>query len=132
MENNSLTELSLELAGGIIDLSETLKKTSSDSYAVSQLLRSGTCVGESIFEALYSHKGEALAQRLSNALRLTNDTSYWLKLLFLRGAFCAETYSFFENQCEKIRRLLITATFTAEQIPPSYSIKHTPSVPKKD
>lgn len=52
---------------------------------------------------------------LEIALKESNETSYWLKLLYKTGRIDASTYRYTEKMCGSIRRLLIASCKTVKE-----------------
>lgn len=113
MPENPLVELSFEFALTIIKLSDTVTMPKS-SYMLDQLARAGTSIGANIHEAQYAQSKRDFISKLEIALKESNETSYWLRLLFNSDRIDLETYRKAEAQCGKIRRLLIASCKTAK------------------
>ena len=84
--------------------------------SINQLLRCGTPVGANIHEAQYAHSKADFIAKLEIALKESNETSYWLKLLFETGRIDEGQYKNTERLCGNIRRLLIASCSTAKGI----------------
>ena len=80
-----------------------------------QLTRAGTAVGANIYETQYARSRKDFISKLEIALKEANETSYWLKLLHETGRIDAPIYRNAENQCGKIRKLLISSCRTAKE-----------------
>ena len=85
------------------------------SYMTDQLARSGTSVGANIYEAQYAQSKKDFVSKLEIALKESNETSYWLKLLYETKRIDVESYQSTERLCGNIRRLLIASCKTAKQ-----------------
>ena len=73
-----------------------------------QLARAGTSVGANIHEAQYAQSKKDFIAKLEIALKESNETSCWLKLMY-------ETKRIAEKLCGNIRRLLIASCKTAKE-----------------
>ena len=113
MPENKLAELSFEFAKNIVELVDTIKVPKS-SYMTDQLARAGTSVGANIHEAQYAHSKADFIAKLEIALKESNETSYWLKLLLETGRINEIEYQNTEKICGNIRRLLIASCSTAK------------------
>ena len=113
MPENKLVELSFEFAKSIVLLVDNIK-TPKSSYMVDQLARAGTSIGANIHEAQYAHSKADFVAKLEIALKESNETSYWLRLLFETGRINDEDYKTVEKLCGNIRRLLIASCNTAK------------------
>jgi len=114
MPENKLVELSFEFAKSIVLLVDNIK-TPKSSYMVDQLARAGTSIGANIHEAQYAHSKADFVAKLEIALKESNETSFWLKLLFETGRINDNDYKNAEKLCGNIRRLLIASCNTAKK-----------------
>ena len=104
MSENKLLDLSFEFAVAIVNLVDGVTAPKS-SYMTDQLARAGTSVGANIHEAQYAQSKRDFVAKLEIALKESNETSYWLKLMyetkridiatkFLRVLICCSIDSF--------------------------------------
>lgn len=114
MYENKLLDLSIEFALAIVNLVDSVK-TPKSLYLLDQLGRAGTSVGANIHEAQYAQSKKDFISKLEIALKESNETSYWLKLLYKTGRIDQQTYYVTERLCGNIRRLLIASCRTAKQ-----------------
>ena len=114
MNENVLIDLSFSFAKEIVSLVDSIN-TPKSSYMLNQLARIGTSIGANIHEAQYAHSRADFIAKLEIALKETNETSYWLKLLFETGRISAAQFQNAEKLCGNIRRLLIASCKTAKQ-----------------
>ena len=114
MSDNKLLDLSFDFAVAIVNLvdSETAPKS---SYMTDQLARAGTSVGANIHEAQYAQSKRDFIAKLEIALKESNETSYWLKLMHETKRIDNQTYQYAERLCGNIRRLLIASCRTAKE-----------------
>lgn len=83
MRDDKLTTQSIDFAVAIIDLVKQLK-SQHESIISNQIGRSGTSIGANIHEAQYAHSKADFISKLQIALKESNETSYWLELLYRR------------------------------------------------
>ena len=114
MSENKLLELSLEFAAVIVDLVDHITVPKS-AYMIDQLGRSGTSIGANIHEAQYAQSRKDFISKLEIALKESNETSYWLKLLLKTRRIDEQTHYHAEKLCGNIRRLLIASVRTAKE-----------------
>lgn len=114
MSENKLLDLSFEFAVAIVNLVDGVTAPKS-SYMTDQLARAGTSVGANIHEAQYAHSKKDFIAKLEIALKESNETSYWLKLMFETKRIDIQTYQYTEKLCGNIRRLLIASCKTAKE-----------------
>ena len=113
MSENKLLDLSFEFAVAIVNLVDGITAPKS-SYMTDQLARSGTSVGANIHEAQYAQSKKDFIAKLEIALKESNGTSYWLKLLYETKRIDSDTYQYVSKLCGNIRRLLIASCKTAK------------------
>lgn len=113
MAENKLLDLSLEFAVSIVNLIDGVTAPKS-SYMTEQLARAGTSIGANIHEAQYAQSKKDFISKLEIALKESNETSYWLKLLLETHRIDVQTYQYAEKLCGNIRRLLIASCKTAK------------------
>ena len=106
MFENKLLDLSFEFAVAIVTLVDGVTAPKS-SYMTDQLARLGTSVGANIHEAQYVQSKKDFVSKLEIALKESNETSYWLKLMYEIKRIDITTYQHTEKLCGNIRRLLI-------------------------
>ena len=114
MSENRLLELSFQFAVAVVNLVDNITVPKS-SYMINQLARTGTSVGANIHEAQYAQSKKDFIAKLEIALKESNETSYWLKLLFETKRIDVTTYQYTEKLCGNIRRLLIASCKTAKE-----------------
>ncbi len=113
MSENKLLDLSFEFAVAIVNVVDGVTMPKS-AYMTDQLARSGTSIGANVHEAQYAQSKKDFVSKLEIALKESNETSYWLKLMFHTKRIDAETYQHTERLCGNIRRLLIASCKTAK------------------
>lgn len=112
MKNNLLLEKSKQFAISIINLCDSLSKTTS---LANQLLRSGTSIGANIHEAQYAHGKADFVAKLEIALKECNESEYWLEIFFQTNKINEETYRNLINSAGTIRRILIKSCRTVKE-----------------
>ena len=113
MSENKLVDLSFEFAIVIVKLVDEIKMPKS-SYMTDQLARAGTSVGANIHEAQYAQSKRDFIAKLEIALKESNETSYWLKLMYETKRIDENEFKCAEKLCGNIRRLLIASCRTAK------------------
>ena len=114
MSENKLLDLSFDFAVAIVNLVDGVTAPKS-SYMTDQLARAGTSVGANIHEAQYAQSKKDFVAKLEIALKESNETSYWLKLMCETNRIDISTYQYAEKLCGNIRRLLIASCKTAKE-----------------
>ena len=97
MENkNEIPDLSLDFAKNIITFSELLE--SKRKFVISnQLLKSGTSIGASIFEAQSPQSRADFIHKLKIAAKEAKETEYWLTLCRI-----SESYDYDEKLMQQL------------------------------
>lgn len=114
MSENKLLELSFEFAVAIVNVVDSVTVPKS-AYMTDQLARAGTSIGANIYEAQYAQSKKDFVSKLEIALKESNETSYWLKLMYHTKRIDTQTYQYTERLCGNIRRLLIASCKTAKE-----------------
>ena len=113
MENDKLTEQSLNFAVHIINLVKQLKEQRKNIMA-NQIGRSGTSIGANIREAKYAHGTADFISKMQIALKEASETGYWLELLYKTNYISEEQYNFLESKCKSLRAMLVSSISTAK------------------
>ena len=114
MAENKIADISMEFTVAIVNLVDGVTAPKS-SYMTDQLARAGTSVGVNIHEAQYAQSKKDFVSKLEIALKESNETSYWLKLMYETKRIDITTYQYTEKLCGNIRRLLIASCKTAKE-----------------
>ena len=112
MKDNLLLEKSKQFAISIINLCDSISKTTS---LTNQLLRSGTSIGANIHEAQYAHGKADFVAKLEIALKECSETEYWLEIFFQTNKINETTYKSLKNDAGTIRRILIKSCKTVKE-----------------
>ena len=113
MKENKLVELSLDFSVDIINLVKFLK-ANHETIISNQIGRSGTSIGANIREAQYAHSKADFIAKLQIALKETNETGYWLELLYKTNYISESEYKSLDSVCTNIRVMLISSVNTAK------------------
>lgn len=113
MRDDKLSVQSVDFAVAIIDLVKQLK-TQHETIISSQIGRSGTSIGANIHEAQYAHSKADFIAKLQIALKESNETSYWLKLLYKTNYIDEAKYKEVDNLNISIRTMLIASIKTSK------------------
>ena len=113
MRDDKLSIQSVDFAVTIINLVKELK-TRHESIISNQIGRSGTSIGANIREAQYAHSKADFISKLQIALKESNETSYWLELLYKTDYIDEAKYKEIDNLNISIRTMLIASINTAK------------------
>jgi four helix bundle protein len=114
MANDKLSEQSMDFAVEIINLVKQLKEQR-ESIISNQIGRSGTSIGANIREAKYAQGTADFISKFKIALKESNETGYWLELLYKTNYISEEQYSFLESKCRSLRAMLVASINTAKE-----------------
>ncbi len=114
MREDKLSVQSMNFSVDIINLVNELK-SKKESIISNQVGRSGTSIGANIREAHYAHGTADFIAKLQIALKESNETGYWLELLFKTGYIDETIYKSLDSKCTSIRVMLISSINTAKQ-----------------
>ena len=112
MREDKLSIQSMDFAVDIINLVKELKK---ETIISNQIGRSGTSIGANIREAHYAHGPADFIAKLQIALKESNETGYWLELLFKKGYIDEIMYKSLDSKCTSIRVMLISSINTMKK-----------------
>jgi len=105
MKESILEQKSKKFALNIIKLSQELQNQ--NQYMLSnQILRSGTSIGANIYESTYAQSKADFISKLQIAQKETNETKYWLELLFESEIISKETFEELKSSLMDILRIL--------------------------
>lgn len=114
MRDDKLSVQSMDFAVSIINLVKELK-LKKENIISNQIGRSGTSIGANIREAQYAHGKADFVSKLQIALKESNETGYWLELLYKTNYIDEATYKNLDSACTSIRVMLISSINTAKE-----------------
>ena len=82
MNQNAAVEKSFEFAVKIVNVYKYMIREHKEYTLSKQLLRCGTSIGANVAEAQKGQSRADFAAKMAIALKETNETQYWLKLLY--------------------------------------------------
>lgn len=104
--DNQIQVESKAFALRIIKLYKFLKDDKNVYVLSKQLLRSGTSIGANVRESVNAQSRMDFINKLSIALKETNETEYWLELLYESELLTEEEFSSIYNDCGRIAATL--------------------------
>lgn len=123
--NSPLREKSINFALRIIKLYEYLSREKKEFVLSKQILRSGTNPGAMIHESYSSESPVDFIHKLSIALKETNETQYWLILLFRAGYLTELEFNSISCDCTEIGKMLTSSIKTKKK---NIAIKAAPII----
>ena len=82
MSENIIVDKSFDFAVRIVNSNKYLNNEQKEYVLSKQLLRSGTSIGANVSEAERAQSKADFISKMSFALKESNETNYWLKLLY--------------------------------------------------
>ena len=79
-----------------------------------QLFRSGTSIGANMAEAQCAISKKDFAAKVYISLKECNETLFWLTLLRKTGSLDSKQYQSIYDDCEELKRLLVSITKTSK------------------
>ncbi len=113
MKENVIKEKSFAFALRIVKLYKYLCDTKKEFVLSKQLLRSGTSIGANIRESEHGQSKADFIHKISIALKETNETDYWLELLFQGGYLEEKMFLSIKQDCEEILKILTAIVKTS-------------------
>lgn len=114
-KNDPLSDKSFSFALRVIKLSQYMQTEHKEYVLSKQVLRSGTAIGALIREAKYAQSKADFLNKLMIALKETNETKYWLELLYHSGYLNEKMYQSIEPEISALLKLLISSTKTVKE-----------------
>ncbi len=114
MPESKLRALSMDFSVEIIELVKYLK-SNRETIISNQIGRSGTSIGANIYEAQYAQGRKDFISKLEIALKESNETRYWLELLYRTKYIDEEIYKALSAKCTSIRVMLVASCRTAKE-----------------
>ncbi len=111
--NSPLLEKSMDFATQIVLFYEKFSKSKKDTTLAKQLLRSATCLGANINEAVYGNSKADFISKLHISLKETGESIYCLTLL-QRTNLIVYDFDTLISLAEEIKRMLISSLNTTK------------------
>jgi four helix bundle protein len=115
MKESILKKKSFDFAIRVINLYKYLIKEEKEFVLSKQILRSGTAIGAMVREAEHAESTKDFLHKLNVGLKETNETKYWLDLLFAAKYVDEKMYQSLNKDCEEILKLSIASVKTIKQ-----------------
>ena len=114
MSKNVLKDKSLAFALRIVKAYRYLVQEKQEYVLSKQLLRCGTAIGALVREAEYAQSIPDFINKMSIALKETNETEYWLIILKESEFIDNDVYMSIVSECQELLRLLISSINTSK------------------
>ena len=98
----------------IVRMARFLREEKQEFILSKQALRSGTAIGALIRESEFAQSNADFINKLSIALKETNETDYWLSLLFDSDYIDNKSFESMSIDCDELMALLISSIKTVK------------------
>ncbi|MFH0735443.1 MAG: four helix bundle protein [bacterium] len=114
MKDNVVKEKSFNFALRIIKLSQYMQKEYNEFVLSKQVLRSGTAIGALIRESEHAESKLDFIHKLAIAQKESNETDYWLELIYQSKYIDEKLYNSIETDIKEIIKLLASIIITSK------------------
>lgn len=112
---NLLKDKSFNFAIRIVKLCKYLNEEKKGLILSKQILRSGTSIGAMVSESEHSESKSDFIHKLAIAQKETNETLYWLKLLYKTDYISQNAYESINEDALELMKIITASIKTAKQ-----------------
>lgn len=112
---NLLKDKSFNFAIRIVKLCKYLNEKKKELILSKQILRSGTSIGAMVSESEHSESKSDFIHKLAIAQKETNETLYWLKLLYKTDYISQNAYESINEDALELMKIITASIKTAKQ-----------------
>ena len=112
-KDDTILQKSEDFAVRIINMCKHLRRESNAYVLSKQVLRSGTSIGANVADAQRAQSKADFIAKMSIALKETNETFYWLRLLYRTEYLTREAFDSMLRDTEELLRILTAICKTA-------------------
>ncbi len=116
-KENNIAGKCLNFAVRIVKLCRTLKRRNHEFVLHDQILRSGTSIGANVNKANTAQSKADFIAKISIALKESNETGYWLELLYRTEALTKSEYESIIADNREIFAILTSILKSAKRNP---------------
>ena len=103
---NVIEEKSFDFAVRVVNLYKHLRINHKEFVMSKQLLKSGTSIGANVYEAQKAQSRADFHSKMTVALKESNETLYWLKLLYRTNFLAQKEFESIEADIREIIAIL--------------------------
>ena len=115
MKKNVVKDKSFCFALKIINLCKYLQADKKEFILSKQLVRSGTAIGALICESKHAESKADFIHKIAIAQKETNETEYWIELLFQSNYLNENEYKSFITDIFELKKLLASISITSKE-----------------
>ncbi|MBQ4551106.1 MAG: four helix bundle protein [Oscillospiraceae bacterium] len=112
---NVIEDKSFEFAVRIVNLTKYLRRKYKEYVIAKQILRCGTSIGANVSEAQRAQSRADFYSKMSIALKETNETYYWLRLLYRTEYLTKPEFESMKKDADELLRILVAICKTASE-----------------
>ena len=105
-----LEEKCMNFSIRIVNLCRFLNEEKHEYRIADQMFRSGTSIGANVAESQCAISKNDFVAKLYISLKETNETLYWLHLLYRTQYISKRQYESIQKDCEELKRMLVSIT----------------------
>ena len=105
---NLIEKKSLEFAVRIVKLCQYLQKNKNEYILSKQIMRSGTSIGANVTESQQAQSRADFVSKLSIALKESEETAYWLRLLYATDYISKKMYLSIYEDNHELSKILVS------------------------
>ena len=106
MNDNVIENKSFDFAVRIVNLHKHLSAEKKEFVLSKQLLRSGTSIGANVSEAVRGQSKADFLAKMSIALKESNESHYWIRLLYRTDFLTEQEFNSIENDVVELIKIL--------------------------
>jgi four helix bundle protein len=114
MKENVIKKKSFDFALRVVKLYQYLIDSKKEFVLSKQVLRSGTAIGALVFESEHAESSADFIHKLSIALKESNETEYWLRLLQKSNYISIKEFESLNSDLTEILKLLTSIIKTTK------------------
>lgn len=114
MKNNIIKTKSFAFALKTVEVVRYLIEQKKEFVLSKQILRSGTAIGALVWEAEHAESKMDFIHKLAIAQKETNETDYWIELLFQSKLISEQMYQSIANEVKELGRILSSIIITSK------------------
>lgn len=114
MNESILYSKSMDFSIDIVNLYKYLCSEKREYVLSKQILRSGTSIGANIREANYAQSRADFINKMSISLKESNETLYWLELLYKTNYINEDQYNKLYSSCLELLKMLQASVITSK------------------
>jgi len=115
MKENVIATKTEDFAVRIVNLYKYLVNANTDRVIAKQILRSGTSIGANTAESVFAQSQLDFVNKLSIALKESEETAYWLRLMKRTGSITVEQFDSLYSDLKEITSILVSIIKTSKE-----------------